>query len=225
MGYTRRNPLKGRGRSRNEILFPKKAGVEYDKLQMTEEGEYSITKRRDGEKLIQIMKDTVKNLKAKTITDMTGNVGGDTILFGLHFKKVWSYEINPENFSALKNNVEVFKLKNVELHQGDSVKEVLLKEHNWNGVDVPDDADVVYIDAPWGGPDYKEKKDLDLFLGKHRIDVIVDDLLSSWEYGPRFVFLKLPANYNFSRLDSLGLKWEKHKIRGFYVVCLFANKK
>lgn len=155
MGYTRRNPLKGRGRSRNEILFPKKANVDYDNLQMTEEGEYSITKRRDGEKLIQIMKDIVKNLKAKTMTDMTGNVGGDTILFGLHFKKVVSYELKEDNFAALKNNVEVFKLKNVELHHGDSLKAI------------PDiQTNVVYIDAPWGGPEYKEKKDLDLFLGR-----------------------------------------------------------
>ena len=210
MGLTRRNPLRGRGRSRNEILFPKKAGVDYDKLQMTEEGEYSITKRRDGEKLIQIMKDTVKNLKAKTITDMTGNVGGDTILFGLHFKKVWSYEINPENFSALKNNVEVFKLKNVELHHGDSLKAI------------PDiQTDVVYIDAPWGGPEYKEKKDLDLFLGKKRIDELAGVILEDSDY----LFFKLPANYNFKRLDDLGFEWEKHKIRGFYIVCLFANKK
>jgi predicted RNA methylase len=207
MGYTRRQ--KGRGRSRNEILFPKKTGVDYDNLQMTEEGEYSITKRRDGEKLIQIIKDTVKNLKAKTITDMTGNVGGDTILFGLHFKKVWSYELNPENFRALKNNVEVFGLKNVELHQGDSVKSI------------PDiKTNVVYIDAPWGGPEYKEKKDLDLFLGKKRIDELVEAILENSDY----LFLKVPANYNFARLDALNYEWEKHKIRGFYVVCLFTDK-
>jgi len=204
MGYTRRQ--KGRGRSRNESLFPKKSGVDYDRLQMTPEGEYSITKRRDGEKLIQIMRSIVKNLKSKTITDMTGNVGGDTILFGLNFKKVVSYEINSENFGALKNNVEVFGLKNVELHHGDSYKAV------------PDiDTDVVYIDAPWGGPEYKDKKDMDLFLGRKRVDELAKVLLEDSDY----LFLKVPSNYNFQRLDDLGLRWEKHKIRGFCIVCLF----
>ena len=154
---------------------------------MTEEGEYSITKRRDGEKLIQIMKDIVKNLKAKTITDMTGNVGGDTILFGLHFKKVVSYELKEDNFAALKNNVEAFKLKNVDLHHGDSLKAI------------PDiQTNVVYIDAPWGGPEYKEKKDLDLFLGKKRVDELANVILEESDY----LFLKVPANYNFSRLDD-----------------------
>jgi hypothetical protein len=209
MGLTRR-VIRGRGQSRNEILFPKKRGVEYDKLQMTEEGEYSITKRRDGEKLIQFMKEKVKNLKAKTITDMTGNVGGDTILFGMHFKHVDSYELKKENFKVLENNVGVFGLKNVEVYHGDSLKAI------------PDImSDVVYIDAPWGGPEYKEKKVLDLFLGTKRIDELVPVLLEDSKY----VFLKVPGNYNFERLDILGYKFEKLKIRGFYVVCLFANNK
>jgi hypothetical protein len=160
--------------------------------------------------LIQIMKDVVKNLKAKTITDMTGNVGGDTILFGLHYKKVMSYELKEDNFVALKNNVEVFKLKNVQLHHGDSLKAI------------PDiDTDVVYIDAPWGGPEYKDKKDLDLFLGKKRIDELAGVILEDSDY----LFLKLPSNYNFQRLETLGFEWEKYKIRGFYIVCLFAHKK
>ena len=104
----------------------------------------------------------------------------------------------------------MFKLKNVELHHGDSLKAI------------PDiQTNVVYIDAPWGGPEYKEKKDLDLFLGRKRVDELVKVILEDSDY----LFLKVPANYNFSRLDDTGLRWEKYKIRGFYVVCLFANKK
>jgi hypothetical protein len=204
MGYTRRQ--KGRGRSRNEILFPKKSGVDYDKLQMTPEGEYSVTRRRDGERLIQFIRETVKGLKSKTITDMTGNVGGDTILFGMNFKHVVSYELKEDNFRALENNVGVYGLKNVELHLGDSLKAV------------PDiDTDVVYIDAPWGGPEYKDKKDLDLYLGRKRIDELARVILEDSDY----LFMKVPANYNFKRLDDTGLKWTKFKIRSFYVVCLF----
>ena len=208
MGLTRRN-VRGRCLSRNEILFPKKRGVDYDKLQMTEEGEYSITKRKDGERLIQFMKDTVRNLKAKSITDMTGNVGGDTILFGLNFKRVVSYELKEDNFKALKNNVSEFGLANVELHHGDSVKEIPLI-----------DTDVVYIDAPWGGPDYKNKTALDLFLGTLRIDELVPRILERSSY----VFLKVPGNYNFQRLKDIDVDTAKLKIRGFYIVCLFRDK-
>ena len=34
-------------------MFPEKEGVNYAKLRMTAEGEYSMTKRADGKKIIQ----------------------------------------------------------------------------------------------------------------------------------------------------------------------------
>jgi predicted RNA methylase len=184
-------------------LFPRKSGVDYSKLKLTPEGEYSITKRKDGETLLKHMKSILKTTKDKDITDLTGNVGGDTILFGLNFKKVDSIEMNPENFEALKNNVETFRLKNVDLHEGDSTK-----IFNWK-------TDVLYIDAPWGGPDYKEKKELDLYLGDTRVDQFVKEVMVR-ENAPKYVFMKVPRNYKFDRFDNI----EKFKIRGYYLILL-----
>lgn len=186
------------GGSRMEEFFPKKSGVVYSKLKLTPEGEYSITKRKDGEVLLKYMKSILKTTKDKHITDLTGNVGGDTILFGLHFKKVDSIELNPENFEALKNNVETFGLENVELHQGDSTK-----IFNWK-------TDVLYIDAPWGGPDYKENKELDLYLGDKRVDEFVQEVRDKAKY----IFLKVPRNYKFDRFKNI----QKFKIRGYYLI-------
>jgi hypothetical protein len=181
-------------------------GVDYDKLQMTEEGEYSVTKRKDGEKIIGYIRSVVHNLKQKHITDLTGNVGGDTILFGLNFKKVDSIELKPTNFAALENNVKVFGLKNVTLHQGDSTK-----LYRWQ-------TDVLYIDPPWGGPDYKNYTSLDLFLGTERVDLFIRDIFNqSW--APDYIFMKAPANYNFDRLADFD--YEKFKVRTFYLICLF----
>lgn len=183
--------------------FPEKKGVKYSKLMMTPEGEYSITKRKDGEVLLKHMKSVIGNLKDKHITDLTGNVGGDTILFGIHFKKVDSVELNPENFAALKNNVEVFDLPNVTLHHGDSTK-----LFNWK-------TDVLYADPPWGGTDYKSKEKLDLYLGETRIDEFIHEVLQR-ENRPDYVFLKVPRNYNFDRFPQA----KKFRIRGFYILAL-----
>jgi hypothetical protein len=207
MGRTLRSRRDGTrrhiGRGRMEELFPKKSGVDYTKLKMTPEGEYSITKRKDGDVLLKHMKSVLKTTRDKTITDLTGNVGGDTILFGIHFKKVDSIEINPENFEALKNNVDVFGLKNVTLHLGDSTK-----VYNWK-------SDVLYIDAPWGGPDYKQHKELDLYLGEKRVDEFIKEVLQR-ENRPDYVFMKVPRNYKFDRFET----YQKFKIRGFYVLLL-----
>lgn len=210
MGRTRRQLRHGTqrviGRGRMEVLFPKKAGVDYSKLKMTPEGEYSITKRKDGEVLLAHMKSMIKGIKTKSITDLTGNVGGDTILFGIHFKDVKSIEMNPENFEALKNNVEVFGLKNVDVMQGDSTKVYVWK------------TDVLYLDPPWGGPEYKTKKELDLYLGDERVDLFLDRILKQ-DTKPDYIFMKLPANYYFDRLKDLPVtKLKKFKIRGFAIV-------
>jgi predicted RNA methylase len=150
---------------------------------MTAEGQYSITKPWDSDHIIKVMQDTVGDLKTKTIADLTGNVGGDTIRFGMNFKHVDSYELDKENYDALQNNVGLYDLKNVTIHHGDSTK---LFDNN---------ADVVYIDAPWGGPEYKEKTNMDLYLGTERIDELVKNFKGA-------VFLKVPNNYNFERFKD-----------------------
>lgn len=195
---TRRRRVYGTGKQD----FPYKKSVNYDELIVTDEGEYSMTKRKDGELLLSHMKTLVKSMKTKTITDLTGNVGSDTILFALHFKHVKSIELNHENFEALQNNVSAFKLKNVTLYEGDS-----LQIYDWS-------TDVLYIDAPWGGPDYKLKKNIDLYLGHKRLDVFVKEVMMR-DNKPSYIFLKLPRNYNFERFDVPFIKF---RIRGYYLI-------
>ena len=183
-----------------------KENIDYSKLIVTKEGKYSITKKNDGIQLLNFMKSILITLDDKIITDLTGNIGGDTILFGLNFKKVFSIEINEENFKALQNNVQIYNLNNVELFFGDSTK-----IFNWF-------TDVLYIDAPWGGPDYKKFYDLDLFLGEIRLDIFLEDIKKK-DNRPKYVFLKVPKNYRFYRLNSLG-KINKFKIKNYYIIYL-----
>ena len=194
---------------RLETMFPEKKNIDYSKLIITEEGEYSMTRRADGRRLLDKMTSVIGSTKNKEITDLTGNVGGDTILFALHFGHVDSIELDKENYEALKNNVETFKLNNVTLHQGDSTK-----LFRWK-------TDVLYLDPPWGGPNYKEKKSMDLHLGKYRVDEFLELILIQ-DWRPEYIFLKLPRNYNFSRFDQLLniTKFHKFPIRGFFLVGL-----
>jgi len=175
-------------------LFPYKRGVDMKDIQVTEEGVYSYTKREDGDRTIQFLK-RFMNPSKLSILDGTGNIGGDTILFGLHFNTVHSIEIDPANFKALTHNVGLYKLTNVQLHEGDTTK--IYAEYP---------ADVLYLDPPWGGPDYKEKKNLDLWLGSHRVDVFLRDsiLAKDAPWKPQWIVLKVPFNYNWARLDALS---------------------
>uniref|UniRef100_A0A6C0JQF3 Trimethylguanosine synthase n=1 Tax=viral metagenome TaxID=1070528 RepID=A0A6C0JQF3_9ZZZZ len=173
-----------------EDLFPRKEGIDYRLLKTTDEGSYSITRRRDAERIMIILRNIFKNMSSMTITDATGCIGGDTLNFASQFSHVHSIEINEQNFDALSNNVNVYGYNNITLYHGDAVK-----LYNWN-------TNVLYIDPPWGGKDYKKHKYLDLTLSGLRLDCWLEQILSR-KNRPQFIALKLPANYNFNRLNFL----------------------
>lgn len=171
-------------------MFPRLPGVDYSKLWTTDEGSYSITRRRDAEQIIQIIKSTIPDCETKSITDTTGCIGGDTLNFASIFGKVHSIELNADNFEALTNNVGVYGFTNISLYHGDCTE-----VYKWA-------SDVLYIDPPWGGPNYRTIQNLNLFLGKIRLDEWLEDILSG-PYHPSFIFLKVPINYNTKPLQFL----------------------
>ena len=196
-----------------EDLFPYKPGVEYSKLMTTPEGSYSITRRRDAVRVVDILKSIFHNLDNIVITDATACIGGDTLNFGLNFENVHSIETNLKNFEALQNNVLVYDLKNITLHYGDSTK-----LFNWN-------TDILYVDPPWGGKDYRKTSNLDLFLSEIRLDMWLDEILTR-ENRPSFIVLKLPANYNFSRLNFLtNIDYIRpYQIRSYFLIIIGVHK-
>lgn len=196
-----------------EDVFPLRDNIDYTKLKLTKEGEYSVTRRRDAERIINIMITTIGDPKTKTITDVTGCVGGDTIHFGLYFQTVHSIEINKENYEALQNNVSIYNLQNVKLYNDDATK-----LFNWK-------TDVLYIDPPWGGKQYKESKELDLYMSSKRLDEWIDEILKR-KNRPSYLFVKLPHNYNFKRFNFLSnVDYIKpYRIRGYILICITIHK-
>lgn len=172
-----------------EDMFPR-GSVDYSKLQTTEEGSYSITRRRDAEHIIQIIKNAVLDCETKSITDATGCIGGDTLNFAAVFEKVHSIELNIDNYEALKNNVGVYGFTNITLYHGDCTE-----VYKWA-------SDALYIDPPWGGPNYRTIQNLNLYLGNVRLDDWLEDILSG-PYRPSHIFLKVPLNYNTKPLQFL----------------------
>lgn len=192
-----------------EDVFSHKEGVDYSRLRLTPEGFYSITRRRDGQRLIGYMRQMIPDLEKKVITDATACVGGDSLLFSLWFKRVESIEWKHDNLVALRNNVEAFGATNVNIHQGDSTR-----IFNWR-------TNVLYIDPPWGGPDYLAKHNIDLWMGSSRVDDWVEEVLKRDER-PEYIVLKLPRNYNFTRMRFQPNVEETHfyHIRNFVIVLL-----
>ena len=64
--------------------------------------------------------------------------------------------------------------------------------------------DILFIDPPWGGPDYKNIEKLDLFLydiknEKINIKTIINSYIDKFKY----IILKCPINFHLNKSDYL----------------------
>jgi predicted RNA methylase len=123
------------------------------------------------------------------ITDATANCGGNTISFNLSggFKRVNAAEIDKAIFDMLRNNLEVYSIPLDNLWCCD-----YLEVHKTL------QQDVVFIDCPWGGPDYIKSPSLDLFLSGVNVTDICKVLFENRLVS--LVVLKVPINYNSTKL-------------------------
>ncbi len=188
--------------SKMNQIFPTVKDIDKSKLKITKIGMYSVSKISGSDKLIFLIKKYFKTSDL-IITDATANVGSDTINLALHFNEINSIELNELEFNVLKNNVNVYKLNNVNLYNDNSLNIIpTLKQ------------DVVYIDAPWGGLDYKQHNALQLFLSDKELSQIYNE---NKKYTKLFIF-KVPKNYDFNFFIT------KTKIIKYYIHA-FVNDK
>jgi hypothetical protein len=90
----------------------------------------------------------------------------------------------------LKNNLNVYNynIENVICGNYLKVKDELIQ-------------DCVFIDPPWGGKNYANKKILDLYLGKTNVTDIIFDLFV--ENKTKLIVLKAPLNYNYHSIELI----------------------
>jgi len=193
-------------------LFPKINGVSINNLKIDVESISYITTPHESKKITDIITKHIsnfKNPKNSVIVDATGGVGGDTIMFATQFGSVISIEIEIDRYNLLKHNVDEYKFNNVIVINGDSLIIIPKLPH----------IDVIYIDPPWGGKDYKMKENLRLLLGTTELETFI---LNSFNPEimicvPKLMTLKMPKNYD--------LKYLYKKISHIFDIYLYQLKK
>jgi predicted RNA methylase len=168
----------------NRIFFnPDK--INNNKIIFTNESIYSSSRLKGSKRLIDVINKYYDNSNI-TITDGTANIGTDTINLSTVYEKINAVEISKINFNALENNIKAFGLENKINYYNKDINNIIDKLKQ----------DIIYIDAPWGGPEYKNSNNIKLYLG----DVeIVDFYLKNKHKAETFIF-KVPYNYDFKNL-------------------------
>jgi len=191
--------------------FPKHKNVNLNKLQLANNSTYSITKPNNAQ-TIQTIIDQIIPKKDLVIIDGTANVGGDTINFALNdnIKKVISIEKNPTTFQKLKHNIETYNLQHKVTTLNDDLTKIIDQCSH--------PADILFIDAPWGGPSYKFANFLDLELSGIKLyDIVKKAVLCN---NIDYLVLKVPFNYNTKNLlkETSLKKIEIYKIKNYLLI-------
>ena len=176
-------------RSKWNWMFPKKPGTDVSKYQLTNIGKYSIIYPKDAQRISKIIKSFFPGRNDLVITDATANMGGVTLAFSDHFKKVNAVEILPFHCEVLRNNIKTYAPdKDVTVHCMDYLDVAHKLKQN-----------AVFFDPPWGGPDYINKKCMELYLDEVSIVDITKALLKNTD----LVAVRVPSNYHFRNLLAL----------------------
>jgi 16S rRNA G966 N2-methylase RsmD len=175
-------------------LFYQKENIDYKKLKLSNIGVYSMTRYDMANKICKKIT-RLMNTKKLVITDALANMGGITTLFAKNFEYVNACEIVNLHADIIKNNLEVYGYNtNVNIINDDYFN-VMYKLKQ----------DIIFLDPPWGGPQYKQKEDgILLHINNVNIWCIINSLLKHAKY----IVILIPYNFSGSDLLKINSKFE-----------------
>jgi 16S rRNA G966 N2-methylase RsmD len=152
-------------------------------LLFDDEALYSTTDQMTADKISQ---DILKFVpKTATITDATACIGGSSYSFSRIFQNTIAIEIDPCRYSHLIHNFNV-------LSQHGAINKVTCVYGDALDVCTRLEQSVIFIDPPWGGPEYKNKQHVSLYLSNIPLSQACIALI---EY-TKYIVLKVPTNFD-----------------------------
>jgi len=188
------------------IYFPKK-NIDQSKLEISLDSAFSISKPKDLIRLSKLIKTNTPFIKY--IIDGTSNIGIGAIIFSDYFKHVYAVEYNKLTCEKLKNNIQVYKLKNVTVLCDDIIQ--TLKERK---IKFDKNNYCLFLDPPWSGYYYKIDKIVNLYLNDIDILKLIKDI------DIKYIYIKVPHNYNFSNLYHMFYNVTVYRFNGYYIIYL-----
>jgi predicted RNA methylase len=170
-------------------------------LKYDDEGLWSISLPIDADKISLLI---LNKLGSDIyILDGTSGIGGNVISFAKYFNKVCAIELDTSRFEILKNNIDIFKLNNVNLINNDSSSHL------------NDNYDAYFFDPPWGGRGYKNIENLRFKLGNYTLNELIYKIKN---LNNKLIFFKLPNNYDLSEFSSFN--YNIIKIKNYIIIII-----
>ena len=154
-------------------------------LKLDEEALYSVTDQYTADKISKEIKKQFPDIHI--ITDATSCIGGNTYSFSKYFDTVYAIELDKLKYDYLSYNLSILDSTNIQLYHGDSIAIIPTLQQ-----------DIIFLDPPWGGPNYKDKKQIDLYLSDIELSEVCRLLKSCCKY----IALKVPTNFDLDKFTE-----------------------
>jgi len=160
-------------------------------IQLDNEALFSTTDQVTADKITRDILRFVS--KEGTITDATACIGGSAYSFIQVYKNVIAIEYDKTRFEYLQHNMNILlnsttdstviantKDNTIACRQGDALIECIKQLQ-----------DAIFIDPPWGGPEYKMLSSVDLHLSGFPLHELCRRIYTTTHY----IILKVPVNF------------------------------
>lgn len=195
-------------RDKKQFLFKKVSDVQRLKLLMDEEAMYSTTDQITAEKIANNILEIVD--KSALIIDATACIGGSVLALNSIFENVIAIEKDSIKYQYLVHNMQVLGINNVKCIHADLITEC----RNYK-------SDVIFIDPPWGGPEYKALDKIDLFISEKKLSEVCNNIAK--DNCTKYIVLKVPVNFNDEKFiqetkEQLSLHTKNTKLRKMHLL-------
>jgi hypothetical protein len=191
-------------------FFPNIPDNLVNKIHLSRDSIYSVSSYDVAEKTSLLIK---QYFKVNKIIDGTANIGGNTMNFADHFDNVVSNELSTDTFNNLKNNINVLGKKNVKLYN-ESIVDFFNNTNILKDIKYDINQWCLYLDPPWSGVFYKLKENIEMFFGQTNVIEFLNSI------NVKYICLKVPKNFNLSRLFDIFENIIIHKVKYCYIILI-----
>lgn len=155
------------------------------RLLLDNEALYSVTDQYTANKISKYIKRNIPDIS--TVMDGTACIGGNTLSFTKFFNSVIAVEIDPTRYAYLCHNMRMFESTNVVIYNA-SVLDVCQYTTQ----------DMIFIDPPWGGPNYKSRHRINLYLSGVELSIVCRAIAPYTKY----IAIKVPTNFDIDTFNA-----------------------
>lgn len=176
------------------------------RIMLDDEALYSVTDQYTADR---ISKDIHKKFpEVRSITDATACIGGNTYSFSKFFERVQAVELDTTRYNFLTWNMNILETINVSCYQGNMLELC----HNIA-------QDMIFIDPPWGGPDYKSHTKINLYLS----DIELAHACIKLKDVTKYIALKVPVNFDIESFEEktkeyFTLRYKNKELRKMHLL-------